>query len=74
MNTMSVIDLKSARQKLEKRSASQSQSTQNTGSDQTGQLPTDEEMLDVVMAVYKLLMTAKQQALHDQVGHGTCGG
>ena len=58
---MSVIDLKTAREKLEKRSASQCQSTQNTGSDQTGQLPTEDEMLEVVMAVYNLLMTAKQR-------------
>ena len=31
------------------------------GSDQTGQAPTDEEAMDVIIAVYQLLMTAKQK-------------
>ena len=31
------------------------------GSDQTGQPPTDEEVMDVIIAVYQLLMAAKQK-------------
>ena len=56
LNTMSVIDLRGARKWRSVRLHGPVDAEYGVG--QTGQLPTEEEMLEVVMAVYNLLMTA----------------
>ena len=56
---MSVESLDEWRKKLARRSTSQSQSTQTSASDQTGQLPIDDEELNAAMRVYIVLERSK---------------
>ncbi len=58
---MSVISLEDARKKLEKRTASESQSTQNTASEEAGLTPTeiDKATDDALVAMFFVLKNAK---------------
>lgn len=64
-NKMSVISLQDARKRLENISSSPSQSQPKQLSDETGvkpiDVPTDEEVHEVIMAIYHLLTHAKQK-------------
>ena len=61
---MSVIDFKKAQKRLGKRSASKSQSTANTTSEETGQMFTDadeisQEQIMALASVYEVLFKAR---------------
>ena len=61
---MSVIDFKKAQKRLGKRSASKSQSTANTTSEETGQMFTDadeisQEQIEALAAVWDVLFKAR---------------
>lgn len=58
---MSVESLEKWRKKLAERSASESQSTQTTASDETGQTPTSEEEYAAAMRVYLVLQRSRLQ-------------
>lgn len=58
---MSVISLDEARRRLESISNSEYQSEQTQQSEPTGALPTDEEALSVIHAVYEVLSYAHQR-------------
>ena len=57
---MSVIWLEDARKKREKNLASKSQSKQNTQSDAHGQIPIEEDEIEVLLEIYTVLLQAKQ--------------